>query len=273
MASPAQPQPVPVPSPRSPPGFRSVIFDSQQLGQQPYLEHLQSLVNEAYLASHLDVLSLNENSYRCDTPDTLVKELGVHGRCCLVFRDEDRQMLKPVAVAMIKCFNADLGADPIRRVAVKAGSSFSITTNGCGIIVTGYKQEPTELLDIEHWEPTAVAISAKDPSLRRLGLATHCVAELERDLLERIQTAQMEKLECTMATDNGVETTSSSSSQSQTITFWIRATTRSNAPYWARRGYEPLFVDSFAAGFWGARLDFEVMTLRKVIPCYSTTEC
>ena len=164
----------------------------------------------------------------------------------------------PVAVAMIKYFNADLGAVPIRRVDLKAATSNDT-------IPKGYKKEPLELLEIEHWEPTAVAISPNDPSLRRLGLATHCIAELERDLLERVHAAESEKRHCKEPRDDGVEKIASGPYQSHNVTFWIRATTRSNAPYWSRRGYEPLFVECFPAGFWGAKVDFEVMTLRKEI--------
>ncbi|KAL1954651.1 hypothetical protein VTO42DRAFT_845 [Malbranchea cinnamomea] len=277
MASVIKPKPIPHAL-----GFRSVILDSQQLGKQPYLKHLQDLINVAYQRAHNDTISPERGGVRIVDPADLATEIGRHGRCCLVFRQEDEHMLKPVAVAMIKYFNEDLGTVPVRSVdangfSLASGSGGSDgsdgsrsdsparSTSSSNIRCEGYKKEPTSLLDIEHWEPACVAIDAEDPSLRRLGLAAHCVAELERDLLERLHATESQNREHGKDGD-GQQLDVKAPSSSRNLTFWIRATTRSNAPYWQRRGYSPVRVDWYPPGFWGSYQGIDVMTLKKEVP-------
>lgn len=269
MASPAQPRPVP-----TTPGFSSVIFDSQQLRRQPFLNHLQDLVNDAYHGALSDLPVLGPDGQRLHEPDTLASEMGTHGRCCLIFRKEDEQMSKPLASAIIKYFNDDLGGVPVHTVHVKAASSSSVNNGSLytvandsgsnGVKVEGYREEPADLLDIKHWEPSVVCVSPSDTSLRGLGLAAHCVSELERDLLERLHAAEKEKRE----RDNewaGQAVTSSKPPSSDSLSFWVRATIKTNAAYWQRRGYNPLLVDRFPVGFWDYHEETDVMTLKREV--------
>jgi hypothetical protein len=263
-----------VPIPHAP-GFRCAIFDAQQLSQQPYLEYLRSMINEAYWASHSKLLDRCEDSQRFHDAESVLSCLGVHGRCCLVFRDEDTQMLRPVATAAMKYFNPDLGGPPLDPVEDNGQPSSVSSPNGLGttvsatngdknlrgLVATGYQREPVDLLDIEHWEPTAVALAPDDPSLQKLGLAAHCVTQLERDVVARYQSALVEERR---------KYDDAAPPRPRELTIWVRATTISNGPYWQRRGFHSVLVDRYPKGFWGAVSDFELMTLKRqvALPMY-----
>lgn len=244
------------------PGFRSAIFDAQQLSMQPYLEHLRTMINDAFHSSHVGMISADDpDSHRFSSTDELSSVLGVHGRCCLVFHDHDHD--RPVASAMIKYLNSDLSALPFDTV--DAGS----------VLLGGYEKEPEDVRGIEHWEILAVAISADDPSLKSRGLAAHMARRLEQDARARMQASKLEMERCKVQ-ENGSGSVagsghdaafaSDSPRYAPEVTFWAKATMRANAPYWQRRGFDRVRVDVHPKGYWGALEDIHVMTLKKEVP-------
>ncbi|EEP76534.1 predicted protein [Uncinocarpus reesii 1704] len=237
----------PVPIPHLP-GFSSIIVEGHQLRGHPCLEQLQITVNNAFREGEHD---------RFPSIEHVITTPGVHGRCCVVFRDGDVDMTSPVATAMIKYYNPDVGVDPI-RIIDRNGNV--VNTSEFTKSEPGYDSEPADFLSITHWEPAAVAILSEDPSLKKLGLAVYCVNQLEIDLLRRLSEARRKRpaVPDIQNGNHGLQTTTGI----RNLTFWIRCKEHA-VPYWERRGYGLVQKKVYPKGVWGSRTELNIVTLKR----------
>ncbi|KAI1941898.1 hypothetical protein LOZ66_001379 [Ophidiomyces ophidiicola] len=229
------------------PGFHCIVLDAAGLRSHPCLQSLQAMVNDAFRESE---------HKRFPTTACVIATLGTHGRCSVIFRDEDTALISPVATAMIKYYNPSAG---LPSQTTSGEPSHGTPTHDPQ---PGYDTEPAHLLSIQDWEPAAVAVLPSDSTLQKLGLAIHSVAQLEQDLLSRWKQATKERA----LSDTGdgpygfIHNTKLAS-----LKFWIRAK-ESHAPYWERRGYRFVHSKVYPKGVWGSEKELRVVTLNKDIP-------
>ena len=97
------------------------------------------------------------------------------------------------------------------------------------------EQSPDDYALVEagrSYEVLAVA-TVVDPAFRQKGLAVRSVAKLEEEILKRLEGDFM---------------------------LWIHTAEHQNGPYWRRRGFEDVFVETKPIGYWGAFQPFEFRT-------------
>lgn len=88
-------------------GFRCIILDADQLRNHQCLEPLRTMVNRAFAEG---------TNIRFPTTESVYKTIGVHGRCSVLFREDDVKMINPVAAAMIKYHSPSVGVEAIGEV-------------------------------------------------------------------------------------------------------------------------------------------------------------
>ncbi len=97
------------------------------------------------------------------------------------------------------------------------------------------KQRPNDYALVEagrSYEVGGVA-TIVDPAFRQKGLAVQCLVKLESATLERTGGDFM---------------------------LWIHTVESQNGPYWRRRGFENVLVETKPVGYWGAYQPFEFVT-------------
>lgn len=67
---------------------------------------------------------------RFPTTESVFTTLDVHGRCSVLFRDNDINMVNPVAAAMIKYHNSSVGVDPIGEVNEDGQAVYGFLSTG-----------------------------------------------------------------------------------------------------------------------------------------------
>lgn len=97
--------------PSSIPGFHYAILDAVQLEAHQCLIPLAALINGAF--------PQDGEKKRIPSISYLIGLLDVHGRCCVMFRSEDvkgddSDLSRPVATAILKYYNPDVGYEPLK---------------------------------------------------------------------------------------------------------------------------------------------------------------
>ncbi|KAK2739759.1 hypothetical protein FQN57_006456 [Myotisia sp. PD_48] len=206
--------------------FDLLILDAEQLREHPCRYTLRTMVNEAFYEHHRHIITGNIQD-RFETIEDMFRAFGRHGRCAVMFQKKEgvplQQQDTPVATAMIKWFKESIpGLE-------------DLPSNQQSDEVKKEEKEPLDILAVEMWEPTAVAVRG-DPELRGQGLATECLAKLQEDLCSRI--VQAELTESKRRNGNVRQ-------PRVDILLRLRTTMEVNGPYWERRGYIPVSTLDF----------------------------
>lgn len=253
----------------SPDGYETIILSANELRAHPSLKALYSLINSAFTHQHQAVFGAQ---LRFHDIDELIEPMGIHGRCCIMFKRAHQNSqpgtdsglsgqngtsrfdeLIPIASATLKPFKQYLPGAPEPG---DSSNTTSVIANGDQNITKDNGNGPHDILSILDWEPSAVVVRP-EPEFQRLGLATRCMEQIERDLLTRMKQAELE------ASSMGADT---AGQKRDDLTFWIRATAGKNHDYWGRRGYAFVGEETFPKGTWNAKEDFGLVTLKRQVP-------
>lgn len=254
-----------------PEDFEAIVLDADELRAHPSLKALHSMINDAFWAQHREIIG-NEPRFR--DAEEFVGSMGIHGRCCIMFKkkkDQGHQPSNGNGIAQ----NGDLGLDEYTPVATATLKPFkehipglpvndengdaNANANGNGNQTQPQdteKNEPLDLLSILDWEPSVVAVRP-EPGFQGLGLATRCMEMVERDVLMRMDQAELGAPGAGIGADGD---------KRNDLRFLIRTSAGVNVSYWERRGYIPVSTTVYPKGTWNMAQEFSLITLRKVVP-------
>ncbi|OAX83672.1 hypothetical protein ACJ72_01961 [Emergomyces africanus] len=253
--------------------FQPTVLDVKQLAAYPYLESLVSMVNEAFRVHHCELFDTH-NTGRFEDVEEIVESLDAVGRFCIITQSQENQAPRIVACSLLKAFHEEdpvsspppkkadnthnsisspNGANGIRKLPESSGSEPSFTP--ASLHAKGEVDADIDIRSISEWE-LGVVVVHPDPQLSKLGLAVRCASLLEQDLLARLERAERQDGNDTIAPVG----------QQQPLTFWVKTTAAINESYWQRRGFKTVRTKTFPKGFWGAYQDFDLAWMKKCIP-------